>query len=285
MYDEVYLLDGAVGTSLWEKSGDDRSPVWQFNITRKDIVRELLNEYIEAGSELLLTNTFGVNRIVAERTQYKTEDVVKASMELLHEAIDGKVSKRGEPLKGILTSGPLTVMVEPYGDLEEDECFEIYDEIFKAAVPYKPDYIWLQTFMDLNMQEIAVRAADQYDIPLIATLSFEKTGKTMFGNTPKDMVETLSGYKNLYAVGMNCSVGPDTAVDIIKEFHECTDMPLVFKPNAGLPIGSSGESTIVGADDFVKQSLPALDYGVKYIGGCCGSNPSYIKKFAEALGR
>ncbi|MBO6137555.1 MAG: homocysteine S-methyltransferase family protein [Lachnospiraceae bacterium] len=282
---DVYLLDGAVGTSLWEKSGDDHSPVWQFNLTKREIVKELLEEYIEAGSELVLTNTFGVNRIVADRAGFDTAEVIKAAMEILHEVIDGKVSKRGEPIKGILSSGPLTVMVEPYGDMEEDECFEIYDEIFKAAVPFKPDYLWLQTFMDLNMQEIAVRAADQYDIPIFATMSFEKTGKTMFGNSPKDVVEVLGKYKNVCAVGMNCSVGPDTAVDIIKEFSECTDMPLIFKPNAGLPIGASGESTIVEADDFVKKSLPALEYGVKYIGGCCGSNPEYIRKFAAALGR
>ncbi|MBQ8969842.1 MAG: homocysteine S-methyltransferase family protein [Lachnospiraceae bacterium] len=281
----VTLLDGAVGTSLWAKSDGDRSPVWQYNITKQDIVKELLGEYIDAGSEMLLSNTFGINRPIAERFSYNVSDVVKNAMELLNEVAGSRKTLLGEKVQTIFSSGPLSQMLEPYGDLEEDECFEIYDELVKAAVAEKPDYIWFQTFMDLNMMEIAVRAASQYDVPIFCTLSFTEVGKTMFGNSPEDMVETLAPYEKVKAVGLNCSVGPESGVAIIKSFHECTELPLIFKPNAGIPItGSGGKSEIrFDAETFAKDSLPALDYGVKYIGGCCGSDPSYIKVLKEVI--
>ena len=284
---DVVLLDGAVGTSLWAKSDGDRSPVWQYNITKKDIIKELLSEYMEAGSEMVLTNTFGINRPIAERFGYDIKEVIKNAIDIVNEAVEGKKTYSGEKVKTILSSGPLSQLLEPYGDLEEDECFAIYDEIIQAALPGKPDVIWFQTFMDLNMMEVAVKAADQYDIPIFCSLSFTEVGKTMFGNTPEDMIDTLSQYKNVEAIGLNCSVGPESAVGIIKDFHEHTDMPLIFKPNAGLPItGSNGNSEVrFDVDTFVKDSLPALDYGVKYIGGCCGSDPSYIKALAKAIGR
>ncbi len=282
---EVTLLDGAVGTSLWAKSEGDRSPVWQYNITKKEIVKELLGEYIDAGSEMLLSNTFGINRPIAERFSYDVSEVVKNAMELLNEVADKRTTSSGERIRTIFSSGPLSQMLEPYGDLEEEECFAIYDELVKAAVSGKPDVIWFQTFMDLNMMEIAVKAASQYDIPIFCSMSFTEVGKTMFGNSPEDMIDTLSEYDKVKAIGLNCSVGPKSGVEIIKCFHEHTDMPLIFKPNAGIPItGSDGKSeTRFDAGTFAKDCLPALDYGVRYIGGCCGSDPSYIRVMKEMI--
>ena len=287
--DNVVLLDGAVGTSLWEKSGNN-DPVWQYNLTNPEIVKELSSEYVQAGAEMVLSNTFGINRIIGDKFGYNVTEVVTKAMELLHEAVDGRIptgSPSSEPVKTILSSGPLTAILEPYGDLEEDECASIYNEILKAGVEGKPDYIWFQTFMDLNMMEVAVKEAAKFDIPVFCSLSFAEIGKTMFGNSPEDVAERLKPYEQVKAIGVNCSLGPDKAMGIIKQFHECTDLPIVFKPNAGIPITSADGSstTIYDVDSFVKETIPAIEYGVKYIGGCCGTNPRYIEAMRKALGR
>lgn len=281
-------MDGAVGTSLWEKT-ENKVPVWQYNMTDRKIVSELAREYAEAGAEIILANTFGANRISMKKTPYSVQETVTKAMEIVHEAVDGIVptsSPTGEPAKIALSIGPLATLMEPYGDLEEDEALEIFDEVLQAGVPCKPDYIYIQTFIDLEMLEVAVRAASRYDIPVLASMSFEAVGKTIFGNSVADMVETLKPYDNVKAVGLNCSLGPDAAVPIMKTFHEQTDLPLIFKPNAGKPTVTDGKTEMqFDIDTFVNDAVPALQYGVQYIGGCCGTNAAYISRLRRAIGR
>jgi 5-methyltetrahydrofolate--homocysteine methyltransferase len=286
--DQVVLMDGAVGTSLWEKT-EIKVPVWQYNMTNPKIVKELEEEYVKAGAQIILSNTFGANRISMKKTPYNVQETVTSAMELIHQAVDGKVptsSPTKENAKIALAIGPLATLMEPYGDLEEDEALDIFDEMIKAALPYKPDYIYIQTFIDLAMMEVAVRAASRYDIPVLASMSFEAIGKTIFGNSAEDMIDTLKPYDTVKAVGLNCSLGPDAAVPIMKTFHELTDMPLIFKPNAGKPSVTDGETKMqFDMDTFVKDAVPALDYGVRYIGGCCGTNAAYIDRLRKAIGR
>lgn len=272
------LMDGAVGTSLWEKT-ENKVPVWRYNVENPGIVTELHKEYIEAGSKIILANTFGANSGAVGRTDYSVEKIVREGVILAKDAV------KGTDVKVALSVGPLSVLLEPYGDLEEEEAEAIFEEQIGSGMKEHPDLIFLQTFMDLHMMEVAVRVAKKYDVPVFSAMTFEKVGKTMMGQSVKDTVETLAPL-GIDAIGMNCSLGPDLAVPIIKEFKNYTDLPLVFKPNAGKPILSADgtATTAYSADIFVEDILPAVDL-VTYIGGCCGSNASYIQALSKALGK
>lgn len=272
---KVTLLDGAVGTSIWEKT-EDKLPVWMYNIQNPAVVSELAHEYIDAGSKIILANTFGANGSAVKRSSdYTVKEVVSAGVRIAKEAV------KGTDVKVALSAGPLSQLIEPYGDMTEEEAEAIYDEMIGAGMEEKPDLVMLQTFMDVEMMRIAATVAKRYDVPVFCTMTFEKVGKTMMGNSVEDVIDVLSEV-GIDAIGMNCSLGPDLALPIIKEFAEKTDLPLIFKPNAGKPILSADGSTETPYDatHFAAEIEPALPY-VSYVGGCCGSNASYIRQLKE----
>ena len=182
-----------------------------------------------------------------------------------------------------LDIGPLSELMEPYGDLEEDEVAEIYTEMMKSGIEAGAKAIFFETFIDLEMMRVAVTAAKQFSVPVFCSFSFEKRGKTIMGNSVDDIIETLSPL-GIDAIGMNCSLGPDLAVPIIKEFASKTSIPLIFKPNAGLPIVTSDGKNIptIDASNFVSQVEPSLEC-VSYVGGCCGSSPLYIEMLRKRI--
>lgn len=277
---EIILLDGAVGTSLWEKAtakGEENVPVWRYNLEDPDIVRELAADYINAGAKIIGANTFGANRGVVRRFSYKVPDVVRAGVRLAKEAAEGT------DVKVALSAGPLSQLLEPYGNLTEEDARDIYEEQIGSGMEEHPDIIALQTFMDVEMMKIAATVAKQYNVPVLCTMTFEKVGKTMMGNSVQDVIDALEPI-GIDGIGMNCSLGPDLALPIIREFAEKTKLPLIFKPNAGKPILSTdGEAQVpYTAEHFAREIEPALDV-VTYVGGCCGSNPEYIRTLKQIV--
>ena len=280
---KITLLDGAVGTSLWakaERDGFPKDPVWKYNVEHPEIVAELVREYADAGSEIILTNTFGANPPAVRRSSScDAKDVIREGVRITKTALAGT---------GIMTAfalGPLSMLLEPYGDLEEDECAEIYREIIAASAAEQPDYIYLMTFLDLQMLRIAAEEAKRFDIPLFCSLTFEKRGRTIMGNSVDQMIEELTPL-GLAGIGMNCSLGPDLAVPVMRQFVGKTDIPLLFKPNAGKPIlaADGTAAATYDAKTFADDVMPALEF-VDYIGSCCGGDPSYIREIAARLGR
>lgn len=272
---DIVLLDGAVGTSLWEKT-DDRGPVWRYNIEKPHIVTELANEYANAGARIILANTFGANRLAVRRMDYSVGQIVSAGVRLAREAI-------GSRAKVALAVGPLPVLMEPYGDLSEEEAYELFDEQISSGIDEKPDVIVLQTFLDADMMRIAARAAAKHDLPIFSMMTFTEVGKSIMGHSVQYFVDALKDLP-ISAIGVNCSLGPGKAVPIIASFRQYTDLPLIFKPNAGKPIlQDGGEKVQFDVDTFVEDSLPALKCDVKYIGGCCGSNASYIRALGKRI--
>ncbi|MBR6514123.1 MAG: homocysteine S-methyltransferase family protein [Clostridia bacterium] len=273
---KVFLLDGASGTCLWEKA-QQNIPVWRFNIEKPDIVIELHKEYIAAGSNIIFSNTFSANREAVEKTSYTVDEVVKAGVRLAKKAAEGT------NVKVALDIGPLTELLEPYGDLEEEDAYEIYREQIGAGMSENPDLVVCETFMDIEMLKIAVSVANEYDVPVFCTMSFDKNGRTIMGNTVKSMVEGLADLK-VAAIGLNCSLGPDLALPVIAQFREYTDLPLIFKPNAGVQTVKDGKTvTEFDVESFVANVIPAIDHGAVYLGGCCGSCPEYIKTIKEQI--
>lgn len=278
---KITLLDGAVGTTLWniaEAHGVEKVPVWIYNIEHPEFVDELVRSYRDAGCEIVLANSFGANGPAVKRSSsYSVGEVITAGVKIAKQALEGS------DVRLSLALGPLTQLLEPYGDLTKEECAAIYDEMLDAGVGADCDMIMVQTFMDLEMMRIATVEAKKYGLPVMCSMTFEKIGRTMFGNSVSDVIETLAPL-GIDAIGVNCSLGPDLALPIIKEFAEKTDLPLLFKPNAGKPItGSDGTTTVAyTAAQFAADIEPALQY-VSYVGGCCGSDASYIREIKKLL--
>ena len=278
---KITLLDGAVGTTLWgiaEANGVKKEPVWKYNIEHPEFVEELTRRYVDAGCDIVLANTFGANGPAVKRSSpYTAAEVVAAGVKAAKKVLDGT------DVKLCLSIGPLMQLLEPYGDMEEDECAEIYREMLDAGVGAGADMILIQTFMDLEMMRVATVEAKKYGLPVMCSMTFEKSGKTMFGNSVQDVIDVLTPL-GIDAIGLNCSLGPDLALPIIKEFSEKTDLPLLFKPNAGKPILSEDGSTAVAytAKQFAEDIKPVLEF-VSYIGGCCGSDAEYIKEIKKLL--
>ena len=276
---KITLLDGAVGTTLWslaDAAGIKREPVWKYNIEYPELVSALHETYIEAGSQIILTNTFGANRQMVKRaSSYSVTDVVKKGAELALSA------SKGTGVKVFCAIGPLLEFMEPYGDLTEEEVTDIFTEQMTPVMEAGADGVMVQTFMDLSTAVVATKVAKQFGKPVFTTLTFEKRGKTMMGNSVEQVCEELEE-AGADAVGMNCSLGPELALPIIEKFHKTTSLPLVFKPNAGLPMNMDGSEIPYTAEQFAKEVAPALDY-VSYIGGCCNCNFDYVRAIKKML--
>ena len=282
MNKDIVLIDGGVGTSLWEKA-DDKVAVWRYNIEKPEIVLELHKEMADAGAKYVLANTFGANRLAMKGTDYNVPQIITRAMELAHEALDGR------DVNISLAMGPLTGLLKPFGPISPEECYDIYKEMAEAGIAGHPDAVYIQTFLDLEMARIAARAVRDTDpdIPLMISLTFTKSSpkkgpRTMMGNSVPQIIEGLREFHPI-AIGLNCSSGPEDALPIIKAFSDQSDIPLVFKPNAGKPMLEGGSE--IDHDEFAAEVAKAAEYpGVKYFGGCCGANAKYIAALRAKLG-
>ena len=281
MKQNITLLDGAVGTNLWklaEENGAEKVPVWQYNVTHPEFIRELCRRFIDAGSRQILANTFSANRqTVARYKGFDVSDVIMRGVRIAKEETAGK------DVTVSLSVGPLMQMLEPWGDMTADEARGMFAEMIAAGTAAGADSITLQTFIDLDMIRIAAEEAVKSGLPVYAMMSFEKVGRTIMGNSVEDFIAAMEEI-GVSAVGMNCTLGPDLAEPVMRQFCGKTKLPLVFKPNAGKPITAPDGTTAAAysAEDFVRDVLPALDY-VDYVGGCCGAEPSYVKLLGEKI--
>lgn len=275
---KITLLDGAAGTTLWEHT-NDHDPVWKYNIEKPEVVKTVAREFADVGAEIILTNSFAANRPNVEKgSNYTVEQLVSTSVRLTKEALAGTGKKAA------LAIGPLSAMLEPFGDLSVEDCRRYFEEMVSAGMQEHPDLIYFMTFMDLEMMKIAVSVAKQYQVPVFASMTFTEFGATLMGNTPADIVAELEPM-GIDAVGMNCSLGPDQALPVVKQYHEATTLPVLFKPNAGKPIlsGDDGaEKKAYTPEVFAADFVPAFEYA-DMVGGCCGTNATYLKAVKDQL--
>lgn len=269
---KVTLLDGSAGTALWAMAdavGVKKEPVWKYNIEHPEFVRELHRRYVAAGCEMIQTNTFEANRpSIARSSDYSVGEVIRAAVSLAKEAV------AGTDVQVYASFGPLPMLLEPYGKLTVAETADIYTEMTEAAVEAGAGWIALETFMDVQMMKIAAEAAKKTGAKVICSMTFAKRRRTMMGDNILKIVDTLSPL-GIDAIGMNCSAGPVEALDIIREYHETTDLPLYFKPNSGV-----GEA--YSAEQFAAEIAPALEF-VSFVGGCCGCDDIYIREIGKLL--
>ena len=270
---DFILLDGAMGTML-QGAG---LPVGQlpelWNLTHPDRVTEIQRKYVEAGSRIIYANTFGANRHKLAGCGHSVEEIITGGVQAARQAAQGKA-------KVALDIGPIGQLLEPLGTLTFDGAYDIYREMVVAGERAGADLVVFETMSDLYEVKAAVLAAKENTrLPVWVTMTFEATGRTFVGVTVPAMALTLTGL-GVDAMGFNCSLGPKELLPMMEELCRWTDVPLILKPNAGLPDPATGAYTIT-PEEFARELAPAAELGVRSFGGCCGTTPEFI----GALGR
>jgi len=274
--DKILLLDGAMGTVLQQRGLAPGGIPELLNLTDPRLIAGVHRDYAAAGAQVVYANTFGANRRKLAGTGHTVEEVVAAAIRLARGAVAGTEAKVA------LDMGPLGQLLEPMGSLTFEGAYELFREMVDAGVKAGADLIVIETMTDLYEAKAALLAAKEGgSLPVFATMSFEETGRTFTGCTIPSMARTLEGL-GADAIGLNCSLGPDKLAPLLKELCEHTCLPVIAKPNAGLPDPIDGHYHM-GPEAFVDAILPCLDAGVTILGGCCGTTPDYIKCLRAAL--
>ena len=272
---EFLFLDGATGT-LIQKSGVsyDHNPE-TLNMTHPDLITSFHRAYIDAGSDLVYANTFGANSYKLEGCGYTTDAIIKAALQ------NAKAATEGTEVLVALDVGPIGQLLEPAGALSFEDAYDLFAEEMDAAD--EADVIVIETMTDLYEAKAAVLAAREHapGKPILVTMTFETTGRTFAGVSAEAAALTLSGL-GVSALGVNCSLGPKDLEPVIERMSHYTDLPLIFKPNAGLPDPNSSEYDIV-PQEFADAVRSITKHGLKLVGGCCGTTPEYIACMKKAL--
>ena len=276
---ELTILDGGMGTQLQEAGLPAGQAPELWNLTEPEKVTAVHRRYLEAGSRVLYTNTFGVNRLKASRIGHSVRELVEGGVRCARAAAAGM-----EGVRVALDIGPIGQMLEPLGSLRFEEAFDIFREIVIAGRDAGADLIVIETMSDLYEVKAAVLAArENSSLPVWTTMTFEASGRTFVGVTVPAMGLTLSGL-GVDAMGFNCSLGPKELLPLVRELRRWTDRPLILKPNAGLPDPATGEYAVT-AREFAQELLPALREGVRILGGCCGTTPDFIRELKACAER
>ena len=272
---DLILLDGGMGTML-QSLGlplGELPELW--NVTHPEHVVSVHRKYVEAGSQVLYTNTFGLNRYKMASSGYSVAELTAAAVRNAKEAAGGKA-------RIAIDIGPIGQLMEPLGPLSFDDAYETFREILEAGEAAGADLAVFETMSDLQEVRAGVLAAREHtSLPVWTTMTFEATGRTFLGTTVPAMALTLTGL-GVDAIGFNCSLGPEELLPLVRELREWTDLPLILKPNAGLPDPATGEYHLL-PEDFARAVLESLPCGVRMIGGCCGTTPDFIRALRDRV--
>lgn len=273
----ITLLDGAVGTLLQQEGLRLGERPEILSITALEKVEHLHRSYVQSGAQMVLANTFGANARKLEGTGYAVEEVISASIAAAKRACAGSSAKVA------LDIGPIGEMLEPLGTLRFGDAYALFAQMIRAGEAAGADAVFLETFSDLNELRAGVLAAKECSsLPVFASMTFEASGRTFLGVDARCAAMSL-GALGVQAVGMNCSLGPAEAAPILRAMREATDLPLILKPNAGLPDPQTG-GYAVGPEAFAMVCSELTDIGAAYIGGCCGTSPAHIEALHRRIG-
>ena len=274
------VLDGAWGTQLQQRGLAPGECPDGWNITHPDRVLEVARAYVEAGSRVILTNTFGANRIALSRHNLAADAIAinKAGATISLQASQGKARVFG-------SMGPCGKLVLS-GDVTEQEIERVFTEQARALAEAGVHGIVVETMSDLAEAAIAVAAAHETGLPVVACMSFDSghaKDRTMMGVTPEQAAYELRK-AGADAIGANCGLGIEGYVPLCIRLRAATDLPLWIKPNAGTPEVVDGVITYrTGVKVFAEWSGRLLDAGANFVGGCCGTTPAFISALADLV--
>ncbi len=279
LQNRIIFCDGGMGSLLQEAGLKPGELPGTWNITHPEELVRIHRSYLEAGADIVTTNTFGVDRLkYNETTEFQLEPVIQAAVANAKEAIrqSGKQAWIG------LDMGPTGKLLKPMGDLAFEDACSIYREIVEIGAKAGADFVLIETMSDSYETKAAVLAAKEgCDLPVFVTVTFDERGKLLTGGSPASIVAMLEGL-GVDVLGMNCGLGPVQMKEILKDILEVSSLPVMINPNAGLPRSENGKTVYdIDAAHFAKTVEEIVDMGARIVGGCCGTTPEHIRMVAE----
>ena len=289
--EKFIYLDGATGSNL-QKAGMPAGVCPEaWILDHPDVFISLQKQYLQSGTDILYAPTFSANRIkLAEYgLRERLEEMNIALVGLSKRAVGEYVVENGEARELPLIAGDVTMtgkLLKPVGTMDFEEAVEVYREQFLCLEKAGVDLFVIETMMSLQETRAALLAAREVsELPVMVTMSFDETGHTLYGTTPETAMLVLQGL-GADAVGVNCGMGPDKCVDFIRRMKEVATVPVIAKPNAGLPHLENGVTVYdCPPDEFARQMVKLAEAGAQILGGCCGTTPEYIRALKAATAK
>lgn len=277
---EIILFDGGTGTYLYEKGVYINRCFDELNLTNPELVTEVHRDYINAGADIIETNTYGANtfKLTPHGLGGKVYDINLRGAQLAK-----TVAKESALVAGAV--GPLGVQIEPLGKLSFDEAKDAFKEQIKGLLDGGVDLIILETFALVKEMIQAIRAVRELnaDIPIVAQVTINESGTLLSGAPLERFIEKLQDYP-VDAIGINCSVGPKAMLDALENLRSLTDIPISVQPNAGLPQNISGRNIYMTSPEYMAEYAKRfIQTGAAIVGGCCGTNPTHIRAMRKAV--
>jgi 5-methyltetrahydrofolate--homocysteine methyltransferase len=277
LLNKVVILDGATGTELQKRGMPAGVCPEQWVLENPDVIKDIQKAYMDAGSDIVYTCTFGANRIkLAEfGLENRTVEINKRLAQLSREAVSPKCYVAGD----LASTGRF---IKPLGDMPFEECVHIYKEQVQGLLEGGVDLFVIETMMDIQEARAALLAVkESCDLPVCVSMSFDEGKRTLTGTDPVTALITLQSL-GADVVGCNCSTGPAQMVETVSLMKPYAKVPLMAKPNAGLPKLVNGNTVFdMGAEEFGLYSKSLVEAGVNMLGGCCGTSPEYIEKLHQ----
>lgn len=266
-------FDGGLGTVLqsYGMRVDESPEMW--NLSHPDIITKIHEQYIASGSNIITTNTFGVNCLKYENY----DEYIRAAITCAK-----KAKKDRTDVFIAFDIGPLGRFLKPIGDVDFEEAISVFARNIRVAAECGVDLIIIETMTDSYETKAAVLAGkENSSLPIFVTNVYDESGKTLTGSTPEAMLTMLEGL-GVDAIGVNCSLGPDKMIPIVERMSKCTSLPIIANPNAGLPVMTGDKATYsMDASAFSDYGVKLALSGANILGGCCGTNPEYIRQLVE----
>lgn len=275
MKDHILYLDGGMGTLLQEAGLEPGELPERWNITHPEIVQQFNRAYFDAGSNVVNTNTFGANGL-----KFGDEELAAIIKAAVANARAARAASTGKQEKFIaLDVGPCGKLLRPYGDLDFEEAVKLFSRVISLGAAEGVDLVMIETMNDSYETKAALLSArESCDLPVFVSNAYGQDGKLMTGASPAAMVAMLEGM-GASAIGANCSLGPAQLAGVVDELLACASVPVLLKPNAGLPREENGRAVYdIAPADFARQMEEMISRGVRIAGGCCGTTPEYISQ-------
>jgi methionine synthase I (cobalamin-dependent)/5,10-methylenetetrahydrofolate reductase len=277
--DSLQIFDGAMGTMLYSKGIYINRSYDELNLVAPDLVREVHAEYVRAGADIIETNTYSAtpHKLQPYGLEASLREINIRAAQIAREAAGSRVFVAG-------AVGPLGVRIEPYGPTSFDEAKEMFTAQVSALLEGGVDLFVLETFSDISELQQAIRAVrDLCDLPIVAQVTIQMDGNTLFGATPEVFTTQLDEW-GADVIGLNCGVGPAIVLNAIEKMRTFTERPLSAQPNAGLPRDVGGRQFYMCSPEYMAEySRRIIQAGARFVGGCCGTTPAHIKMIADAI--
>lgn len=280
------FFDGGLGSLLQERGLKPGELPETWNLLHPEVLVEIHKNYLQAGANILTTNTFGLNGLkfpaggewdLAALVTAAVENAAKARKEYERECREG--GRKAQPSFIALDLGPTGKLLKPLGDLEFSRAVELYGEVIREGEQAGADVILIETMSDsLEVKAAVLAAKENCSLPVFATMAFDEKGKLLTGGNVESIVALLEGLR-VDALGLNCGLGPVQMRPIAEKLLEVSSIPVIVNPNAGLPRSEGGKTVYdIDSDQFAREMAEIAEMGVWMMGGCCGTTPEHIKK-------